>query len=114
MEILIKEKTELEKSQLEYIVNGVDEAQDFLGNYENLEHDEEGTPIMLEYQFDWWNKMFRNMERIDELKETLSDEKMEEFYELEENGEFSDLDLEDEVKNRLYWLEEAMEEEEEK
>lgn len=107
MEILLKkENGKIETRELKYIINGVDDAQDWLGNYENLDHDEEGIPYLTEHQYNWWKDLFQDMERIEELKEELLEEKLEEFYELEESGEFSNCDLEIEVAARLEWLEE--------
>ena len=65
MNIIIKETGET--TNLKYMVNGVDDLPDLVGNTsDNTEKDEFGNVIMDIETFDWWSKYVNKQYQIDE------------------------------------------------
>lgn len=80
--------------------NGVEWTEDLLGNYGALHYDEDHEIYtMSSNEFEWWQMVAEKLNNIYELENYLTPED-----EVEYQGELFAADLEDEVNQRLEWL----------
>ena len=76
-------------------------TEDVIGNYEFLEHDDFDRCIMTEDQFNWWENVICEMQKINDILCDASDELKFEFSKLD----FGCSDLDDDIHRQLEWLE---------
>ena len=97
MEILVNgEKRELVAEG----TNGIEWTNDLLGNHDALHHDEETEEYtMTEDEFDWWEEVINNLNKVQELEDKLEKDDRAEY----DAYGFND-DIDTEAKQRLAWL----------
>lgn len=85
--------------------NGQELTQDVIGNYEVLDYDKDcDCYIMAVDQFEWWKNVICEMQEIDNILLTASDELKFEFGKLDMGCS----DLDDDIHNKLEWLRERI------